>query len=185
MATKTAATKTQATKTEAAKTAQAAKQTTQQAQRTRAQAERTARTFIADGAYAALGVGDTAVGVLKRLPTRVGRVGKKAPKTVEARVKGVERRVKSLWTETPDDLKTRLEAARTTAGKELDTYAQRGRSVVQAVTSNKATRRALDQTKVARGQVKAATTSVRKALGQSAEAVETAADKVGDEQRAG
>jgi hypothetical protein len=182
---------TQASKTEAKKTTQAAKRTTQSAKRTGRstqhtgrQAERTVRAFVTDGAYAALGVGDSAVEVLRGVPGRVERLRKGAPRTVETRVKDVEQRVKSLWAETPEELKARVEGMRRSAGKEFDTYARRGRSVVRSVTSNKAAQRAAEQTKVARTQVKAATTSVRKALGQSVEAAETAADRIGDEQRA-
>jgi hypothetical protein len=177
--------------TQAKKTSQAAKRTTRAAkttaregQATTRQAERTVRAFVSDGAYAALGVGDTAAGVLKGLPGQVGRIRKEAPKTVETSVKDVEQRVRNLWTETPDELKARLDAARKEAGKEFDAYARRGRSVVEAVRGSAATRRAVEQSKVARSQVKAATTSVRRAFGQSMEAVEAAADKVGHDQRA-
>ena len=182
----TEATKTQAKKTTAAakKTAQAAKKTTRQTQRTTRQAERTLRNLVSDSAYAALGVGDTAVAALRSVPTEVERVRKDVPKTVESRVKDVEERVRTLWTETPEELQARLKAARTSAEKEFDSYAKRGRSVVRSVRSSQATSRAVDQLKVARSQVKAAATSVRKAFGESVEAVESAADKVGEEERA-
>lgn len=128
-----------------------------QARRTAAQAERTVRSLVSDSAYAALGVGDSAVGALKHLPGEVERIRKEA----------------------------RLDAVRRNAGKEFDGYAARGRAVAQSVSRNAATSRALEQAKVARSQVRAAMTSVRKALGAGVDAVDTATDKLGDEQRAG
>jgi hypothetical protein len=179
--------KTQAKKTtQAAKrTARAAKTTSREGKATTEQAERTVRTFVTDSAYAALGVGDTAVGILKGIPGQVERFRKETPKSVETGVKDVEHRVRSLWTDTPEELRSRLEAVRKDAEKEFDAYAERGRSVYESVRRSAPTRRAVEQSKAARSQVKAATTSVRKALGQSVEAVEAAADKIGDEQRAG
>ena len=141
--------------------------------------------LVTDGAYAALGVGDTAVGALKGVPGQVERLRRETPRTVETRVRDVERRVKTLWAETPQELKARLEAARKSAETEFDAYAKRGRSVASSITRSPATRRALAQARTARSQVKAAATSVRKALGESAEAVETAAEKVGEEQSGG
>jgi hypothetical protein len=146
-----------------------------QEKKTAHQAERTVAGMVTDGAYAALGVGDTAVAALRRMP-------KVTPRTVERRMRSVETRARSLWTDAPEHVRARLEAVRRSAEGEFDAYAQRGRSVVAGITRSKTTRRALDQTRTARSQVKAAATSVRKAFGDSAEAVETAADKIGGEQ---
>ena len=169
----------------AADTTQAAADTTQSAKQTVRQAERTVAGLVTDGLYAALGIGDTAVAALKGVPDQVERLRKATPRTVESRARDVETRVRSLWTDTPEELRTRLEAARGSAESEFVAYAQRGRSVVASITRNQATRRAVEQTRTARSQVKAAATSVRKAFGDSAEAVETAADEIGSGQTAG
>jgi ATP-dependent Clp protease ATP-binding subunit ClpA len=177
---------TQPTKTQAKKTTQAARKTTQtakqtartaeatarQARQTSVQAERTVRSLVSDSAYAALGVGDSAVGVLRHVPGEMERIRTEGPK-----------RVRSLWTETPEELQARLAAARKGAEKEFDSYAQRGRAVVRSVQRSRATNRAVEQAKVARSQVKAAVTSVRKAFGAGVEAVETASEKVGEDRR--
>lgn len=57
--------------------------------------------------------------------------------------------------------------------------AKRGEKIVASIRRSPYTRRAIDQTKVARSQVKAASTSVRKAAGTAAEATRQAAKKVG------
>jgi hypothetical protein len=145
------------TKTQAKKTAQTARKATTAAKKTSVQAERTVRSLVTDGAYAALGLGDAAVAAAKGLPAQLERLRKEAPKAVGT--------------------------ARGQAEKEFDAYAKRGRNMLQSVRTNAATKRALEQSKVARTQVKAATTSVRRAFGQSVEAAETAAQKIGDETR--
>jgi hypothetical protein len=67
-------------------------------------------------------------------------------------------------------------------GKELsktyDRLASRGAKLRRNIRSSGPAKRALAQTKVARRQVKAAATSVRKAFGDSTEAAKTAAKKV-------
>lgn len=140
---------TSTTKTQAKKTTSAAQRTSTQAAKTTEHAQRTAQAVVADGVYAAVGVGDSAVAALRWLPKRV------------------------------DALRT--DGLRTGAVEEFDQLARRGRGVVTSVTRGQATQRALAQTKAARSQLKAAATSVRKTFGASAEAVDTAADKVGQE----
>lgn len=56
--------------------------------------------------------------------------------------------------------------------------AQRGEKLAKSVRTSAYTRRAVDQTKVARAQVRSATTSVRKAVSSSATATKAAAKKV-------
>lgn len=64
----------------------------------------------------------------------------------------------------------------------FETYrdlARRGERLASSIRRSPYTRRAVDQTKVARSQVKAATTSVRKAASTAAVATRQAAKKVG------
>jgi hypothetical protein len=63
--------------------------------------------------------------------------------------------------------------------KSYQELAERGEKLVASIRRSAATRRAIDQTKVARSQVKAATTSVRKAANTATEATRQAAKKVG------
>lgn len=154
------ATATSKTKTQANSTRSQAKKTTQSAKATRQQAERTLRTVATDGVYATLGLADNAVSVLRSLPVRANEL-------------------RGDLRSTPKELQTRFETVVTTAEKEFDQFADRGRTVVEQIANAAATKRAVDQTRAARTQVKAAVTSVRKAVGQNAEAVEVGADKVG------
>jgi hypothetical protein len=55
---------------------------------------------------------------------------------------------------------------------------KRGEKLEKSIRSSAPTKRALEQSKVARSQVKAATTSVRKAMSTSAQASKAAAGKV-------
>jgi hypothetical protein len=68
-------------------------------------------------------------------------------------------------------------------GKQLyrayDDLAGRGEKLRKTVGRSGPAKRAKAQTKVARSQVKAAATSVRKAFGENADAAKTAAKKVG------
>jgi hypothetical protein len=57
--------------------------------------------------------------------------------------------------------------------------ADRGEKLASGIVRSAYTRRAVDQSKVATRQVKAAATSVRKAVGTTAEATRAAAKKVG------
>jgi len=63
--------------------------------------------------------------------------------------------------------------------KSYSNLAQRGEKLVSSVRKSAYTRRAVDQMKTARTQVKGATTSVRKAAGGTAQASKAAARKVG------
>jgi hypothetical protein len=62
--------------------------------------------------------------------------------------------------------------------KTYDQLAGRGAKLRKTISNSGPAKRAAAQTKVARRQVKAAATSVRKAFGDSAEAAKTAAKKV-------
>jgi|SRR5207247_5883613 len=63
--------------------------------------------------------------------------------------------------------------------KAYEDLAKRGEKLVTSVRRSGYTRRALDQAKTARSQVKAAATSVRKTAGATKEATRAAAKKVG------
>jgi hypothetical protein len=63
--------------------------------------------------------------------------------------------------------------------KTYDQFASRGARLRKNIRNSGPAKRAVSQTKVARRQVKAAATSVRKAFGDSSEAAKTAAKKVG------
>lgn len=82
---------------------------------------------------------------------------------------------KELGTRAVEVAKDRRELA-------LKTYrdmSERGEKLVGSIRRSAYTKRAIDQAKTARSQVKAATTSVRKAAGTTAEATKQAAKKVG------
>ena len=63
--------------------------------------------------------------------------------------------------------------------KTYQDLARRGEKLVASIRRSPYTRRAIDQTKVARSQVKAASTSVRKAADTAAETARQAAKRVG------
>jgi hypothetical protein len=63
--------------------------------------------------------------------------------------------------------------------KAYEDLAKRGEKLVTSIRRSAYTRRALDQAKTARSQVKAATTSVRKTAGATTQATRAAAKKVG------
>lgn len=180
---KSAARKTQSTAKATAKTAAQKTQTKTQTKTVKTAAkpaqERTVKNIVVDTAYATVGITDTAVEVLKSLPAKAAELREEAPV-----------RVRTLTTDAPKQLTERFQAV-TTQGKatvtglrgtvetQIDSYASRGREVIGKVQNSAATKRALEQSRVARAQVKAAATSVRKAVGATADAAEVAAEKAG------
>lgn len=157
------ATATSKTRNQAKSTKTAAKATTTQAKATTTQAQRTLRAVVTDGVYAALGATDNAVEVLRTLPAKVNGLRTDVP----------------AFDELPKELQGRLSALRTDAEREFDALAQRGRTVVGTLSSSAVTKRAVEQSRVARTQVKAAVTSVRRAVDSSVDAAESVASKVG------
>lgn len=83
----------------------------------------------------------------------------------------------------PDQLRQRLSASANTsrkwATKRYRAWAKRGERLTTQVSKSAPAKRAAEQTKQARSQVKAAATSIRKAVGAQADAAKTAAKKVG------
>jgi len=118
-------------------------QTVRAAEKTVERAGRTLTTVLVDTAYASIGVTDTAVAFLRSLPTTA---------------------LKLRGTDT-GSLTGLIE-------REFDELAGRGRKVVDAIATNPATQRAVEQTKTARNQLKTAAGQVRKSAEVAAEAVE-------------
>jgi hypothetical protein len=151
------------------KTKTQVKKTTASAEKTGEAARLTLSSGVLDGAYAALGAGDAAIDVLR---TRGADVRRELIEALEA-----ARR---------EELRARVQAlpqrARTLRGEavvELQQLADRGRTVVETVRKQPATKQAIERTEVARRQVKAARTSVRKAVTSAVEGAEAAASTLG------
>lgn len=166
MSTATTRTKQQANKTKATAT-----KTAEQAQRAGRQAERTIRSVVTDTAYATVGLGDTAVGFVRSLNQRAVQT---------------PQRVIGLRREAPKAVRTLREQSATNARKlrdqaagEFDELTVRGRTLVGSVRSNRSTQESVDRARTARSQVKAAVTSVGRAVKTQTEALDDAVDAVG------
>jgi hypothetical protein len=119
------------------------------------------RAIASDTAYATVGAGDRAVEVVRDLPQQLETLRKQRVKEAPAKLQA--------------EVNSNLETAR----KELQSYAVRGRKVVDSLRKADSTKKALDQTENARIQVKGAVTSIRKAVEQGQEAVEGAVGRIG------
>lgn len=164
--------------------AQAAKRGTGGAKPVRAQASREQRgttALVRDGAYAVVGLGDQAVEVLRGATRQADEVRARLPEAVRA----IGPRARSLAEVAPGAVASGVTGLVTAAGAGFDSYAKRGRSLLESVSRGRPTRRAAEQARAARSQVRAARTSVGKAVEQSVDAAGAAADKVGQEGRAG
>lgn len=142
--------------------------------------ERTVKTVVVDSAYATVGLTDTAVAVLKSLPAKAAELREEAPVTLKSLRDQAPRQLTDRLHAVSEQGKATVEGLRTATEQQLDSYATRGRTVVGKVRGSAATKKALEQSRIARSQVKAAATSVRKAVSASADAVESAADKAGN-----
>jgi hypothetical protein len=80
---------------------------------------------------------------------------------------------------TPQGFRSFWRSQRKRAGKAYAGLAIRGRKLTDGIQRSVPVKRAGEQTKVAQRQVRAAATSVRKALGANVEATRAAAKKVG------
>jgi hypothetical protein len=125
--------------------AEQTEQTLRAAEKTVERAGRTLTTVLIDSAYAYVGLTDTAVAFLRALPNTVVKVRTEGPGLAE------------------------------TLQREFDTLSIRGRKVVDAIASNPATQRAVDQTRSARDQLKTAAGQVRKTAEVAEQAVEETA----------
>jgi len=165
--TKTQAKRTATTaRTQARRTGATAKATTQrtaaQARRAGDAAQRTVKTVVTDAGYATVGAADTAIALVRTLPTKLQSVD--APKLDQ----------------TPRAAQERLETLRRNAEKEFDVLAERGRNIVSEISKrNSAGQRAADQARTARIQLKGAVTSLRKAVFSGAEALENTVEAAG------
>jgi hypothetical protein len=173
MSTTTAKKQAATTKTQVKRTASTAKSTAKattqrtatQARRASESAQRTVKTVVTDAGYATVGLTDTAIAYVRTLPTKLSNVQTEAPKLVE---------------ETPRIVEQRFETLRTNAEREFNVLAERGRNIVTELSKkNSAGQRAADQARNARTQIKAATTSLRKAIFSGAEAVEKTVENAG------
>jgi hypothetical protein len=143
--------------------------------RTAEEAQRTAATVVRDGAYALVGVGDQAVEMLRHASQRAEKFRSDLPRTVEA----IRPRARVLAEEGPGELRSAVAGLVSSAEEGFDAYARRGRDLLTSVRSGRPTRRAAEQVRTARSQVKAARTSVGKAVDETVDAAQAAADKVG------
>lgn len=166
MATATSRTKQQA------RTAQTqAQRTKEQAQRTGKQAERTVRSFVTDTAYATVGLGDTAVGLVRSLNHRAVA----APKRIVDLRRDAPKAARSLREQGTANVRKLREQAL----EEFEELSTRGRNVVGSVRGSSSTREGVDRARTAKSQVKAAATSVGRAVKSQTEAIEDAAETVG------
>lgn len=108
--------------------------------------------------YALIGAGDAAI---------------QAGKSLVKKARGVK----------PQEVQERLVTSADTSfrwvTKRYASWARRGQRLTNQVGNSAPAKRAAQQTKQARSQVKAATTSIRKAVGAQGDAVKSAAKKVG------
>ncbi|HVM19620.1 MAG TPA: Rho termination factor N-terminal domain-containing protein [Egibacteraceae bacterium] len=167
MSTQTAKKQASTAKSRSKRTAQTAKNNTQrtatQARAAGQAAQRTVKTVVTDAGYAAVGLSDTAIAFARTLPTKLQSVD--TTKLVE---------------DAPRKVEDRFETLRRNAEREFDVLAERGRNIVTTLSAkNTAGQRAAEQARTARQQLKAATTSLRKAVFSGAEAVESTVESAG------
>jgi hypothetical protein len=160
----TATTRSNATKTkqQAKQTASQAKAATKKAQATAQQAERTVTSLVTESAYATVGAGDRAAAFLRGLndvrvdvPQRLVSLREQAPK--------LARDLRKQTVSTIEELRGQARA-------EFDALAERGRKRVQSVRRSSKVSEATEQVRSARSQVKAAATSVSRAVETNVEA---------------
>jgi hypothetical protein len=121
--------------------------------------------LLRDGGYATIGATDAAVSYVRGVGTRAN----------EAR--GA---LRSLKLPTPTEVTESLRGLGADVEEQFGSLAGRGREVVGSLQGNRATKTAVERGRVARSQVKAATTSVQRAGAAAVDAVDEAADRVGD-----
>ena len=134
--------------------------------------QRSLRGFLADSAYATLGLGAVAVELARSVdrvrvaaPRQARTIGRQAPKRL---VRAADRGISSVR-----NLPER-------ATREFDSLSRRGRDLVGAIGGSAATREAVDRAHSARSRVKAAGTSVSRAAEGAVQAAERAGNIVAD-----
>ena len=134
--------------------------------------QRSLRGFLADSAYATLGLGATAV----ELARSVDRVRVEAPR--QARTIG--RQVPKRLVGAADRGISSVRSLPGRATREFDSLSRRGRDLVGAIGGSAATREAVDRARSARSRVKAAGTSVSRAAEGAVQAAERAGSILAD-----
>lgn len=129
-------------------------------------AGRTGVSLLRDGGYATIGATDAAVSYVRSVGTRAN----------EAR--GT---LRSMKLPTPADMTETLRGLGAEVDRQFESLAGRGREVVGTLQGGSAAQTAAERTHVARSQVKAAATSVQRAGEAAAEAVDEAADRIGED----
>lgn len=128
-------------------------------------AGRSTASLLRDSGYATIGVTDAAVSYVRSVGTRAN----------EAR--GT---LRSMKLPTPTDVTETLRGLGADVEEQFESLAGRGREVVGSLQGGRATQTAAERTRVARSQVRAAATSVQRAGEATAEAVDEAADRLGE-----
>lgn len=158
------------------KTARSTKTATESAAKTARVAanegEQTLRTVVRNSAYATVGAGDLAVSVVRHFNQKAAELRAEAPSQLRTTIDPRE---------VTGRIERGVETLRTEATKEFDRLSERGRTLIESIQRSTSTRKAFDQVGNARSQVKAATTSVRRATKLVGEAAEESVEKVGDD----
>jgi Rho termination factor, N-terminal domain len=134
--------------------------------------QRSLRGFLADSAYATLGLGAVAV----ELARSVDRVRVAAPRQARSIGRQVPKRL--VWAADRGISSVRSLPERAT--REFDSLSRRGRDLVGAIGASAATGEAVDRASSARSRVKAAGTSVSRAAEGAVQAAERAGTIVAD-----
>jgi hypothetical protein len=128
-------------------------------------AGRSTVSVLRDSGYATIGATDAAVTYVRTVGTKANEAGAT---------------LRSLKLPKPTDVTATLRDLGAGVEEQFEALAGRGREVVGTLQGSRATREAVDRTRTARSQVKAATTSVRRAGEATTAAVDEAADRVGE-----
>jgi hypothetical protein len=127
--------------------------------------------LLRDGGYATIGATDAAVAYARRLGERAEQMRGELPDLKTPR--------------NPAELYASLRELGSNVEQRFDALAGRGREVMESLQRSRPTRNAVTQARVARSQVKAAVTSVRRAGAAGGEAADQAAATVGDDKADG
>jgi hypothetical protein len=121
--------------------------------------------LLRDGGYATIGATDAAVSYVRSVGTRANEAG------------GTLRSVKLPR---PTDVTETLRGLGAEVEEQFESLAGRGREVVGSLQGGRAAQTAARRTRVARSQVRAATTSVQRAGAATVDAVDEAAERLGE-----
>jgi Rho termination factor, N-terminal domain len=140
--------------------------------------QRSLRGFLADSAYATLGLSTAAVELVRSVdrvrveaPRQARTIGREAPKRLAGAADRSVDGVRHLINQSVETTRSLPERAT----REFDGLARRGRDLVGAIRGSTATREAVDRARTARSRVKAAGTS----MGRAAEGAVQAAERAG------